>query len=72
MDWPQGQLPKYASFDALLFKGRLPKVSSLGTRFFAHRSRGACQTAPESPEHLKAKFVIAQSARAVGWRASTE
>ncbi|MGA3229804.1 MAG: competence protein CoiA family protein [Candidatus Binatus sp.] len=53
-------------------RAAIPKVSSLGTRFFAHRSRGACQTAPESPEHLKAKFVIAQSARAVGWRASTE
>ncbi len=50
----------------------IPKVSSLGTRFFAHKSRARCQTAPESPEHLQAKFIIAESAEAAGWRASTE
>jgi hypothetical protein len=50
----------------------VPKVSSLGTRFFAHKSRTDCQTAPESPEHLKAKFTIAESARAMGWEAFAE
>ena len=35
----------------------IPKVSSLGARFFAHKSRAGCQTAPESPEHLQAKFI---------------
>ncbi len=50
----------------------IPKVSSLGTRFFAHKSRAGCQTAPESPEHLQAKFIIAESAKAAGWQASTE
>ncbi len=50
----------------------IPKVSSLGTRFFAHKSRAGCQTAPESLELLQAKFIIAESATAAGWQASTE
>jgi competence protein CoiA len=50
----------------------IPKVSSLGTHFFAHKSRAGCQTGPESPEHLQAKFIIAESAETAGWRASTE
>src|SRR5712691_8625477 len=50
----------------------IPKVNSLGTRFFAHKSRAGCQTAPESPAHLQAKFIIAESATAAGWQASTE
>ncbi|MDO8433338.1 MAG: hypothetical protein Q7S58_13110 [Candidatus Binatus sp.] len=50
----------------------IPKLSSLGTRFFAHKSSGACQTADESPEHLRAKFIVAETARAAGWHASTE
>lgn len=50
----------------------IPKVSRLGTRFFAHQSRAACQSGPESPEHLKAKFLIAESARAAGWDACVE
>ena len=50
----------------------IPKVSSLGARFFAHKSRAGCQTAPESLELLQAKFIIAESATAAGWQASTE
>jgi hypothetical protein len=50
----------------------IPKLSSLGTRFFAHKSRSDCQVAPESAEHLLAKFIIADSARAVGWETSAE
>lgn len=48
------------------------KLSSLGTRFFAHKSRTGCQTAPESHEHLEAKFIIAESAGAAGWQVFTE
>jgi hypothetical protein len=50
----------------------IPKVSSLGTRFFTHKSRTDCQTALEFPEHLRAKFIIAESARAAGWEAFAE
>lgn len=50
----------------------IPKVSRLGTRFFAHKSRAECSSAPESPEHLMAKFVIAESARSEGWQVQTE
>jgi hypothetical protein len=53
-------------------RSAIPKVSSLGTRFFAHKSRAGCATAPESAEHLKAKFVIAESARTLGWQVFTE
>lgn len=50
----------------------IPKLGSLGTRFFAHKIRVGCQTALESPEHLQPKFTIAESATAAGWQASTE
>lgn len=50
----------------------IPKLSRLGTPFFAHKSRADCQTAPESAEHLQAKFIIAESARAAGWKAFAE
>src|SRR5262249_27261332 len=52
--------------------GAIPKVSSLGTRFFAHGTHADCQSAVESPEHITAKFIIAESARAVGWDAFAE
>jgi competence CoiA-like predicted nuclease len=50
----------------------IPKLSILSTRFFAHKSRTGCQASPESSEHLKAKFIIAESARAAGWQVFTE
>jgi hypothetical protein len=50
----------------------IPKISTLGTRFFAHKSHVNCHTGPESPEHLQAKFIIATSARAAGWEAFAE
>ena len=72
MECPQVELQEYAPFDALLFQRRIPKTSSLDTRFFAHKSGADCRTSPESLEHLKAKFIIAQSARAAGWQVFTE
>src|SRR6266852_5866783 len=54
------------------YKELTGRCTSLGTRFFAHKSRAGCQTAPESPAHLQAKFIIAESATAAGWQASTE
>ena len=50
----------------------IPKISRLETRFFAHKNRASCQSAPESAEHLKAKAIIAESARAAGWQTFTE
>ena len=50
----------------------IPKVSHLGTRFFAHKYLGQCATAPETEEHLKAKWIIAKTALAAGWQANTE
>ncbi|WP_221091189.1 competence protein CoiA [Deinococcus aquaedulcis] len=50
----------------------VPKTSSLGTFFFAHRQRGDCTSASETPEHLLAKSVIAQAAQDAGWHVVTE
>lgn len=50
----------------------VPKRSSLGTKFFAHKSRGHCSTAPESKEHLLAKDTIARAALGAGWTVQTE
>jgi len=48
------------------------KRSSLGTLFFAHQRSGACNTEPESREHLLAKEITARAALSVGWIAATE
>jgi hypothetical protein len=72
MDCPQGQLQEYASFDALLFKRRYPENQQAGDAVLCHKSRADCQSAPESAEHLKAKVIIAESARSAGWQVFTE
>ena len=48
------------------------KTSKLGTRFFAHRSKGDCSAKPESIAHLSLKELAFTSARAHGWDAITE
>lgn len=48
------------------------KRSPLGTKFFAHARKGKCATAPETPEHLLAKDIIARTAIECGWTAETE
>lgn len=48
------------------------RTSKLGTRHFAHSRIGSCTTKPESAEHLLAKSIVAQSAIAQGWDATTE
>lgn len=53
----------------------IPKVSPLGTRFFAHKpdpSSRTCQAARESPEHLRLKWLIAKAAQDAGWTSITE
>lgn len=50
----------------------IPKVSKLGTRFFAHKPKSVCGSAGESAEHLHAKWVIAHAAAEAGWIAETE
>lgn len=50
----------------------IPKTSKLGNFFFAHERRGECTTAPESPEHLYCKGLIASAAQSAGWTVTTE
>jgi hypothetical protein len=51
----------------------VPKVSSRGTRFFAHfRKDEKCTSAPESWLHLLAKHQVAVAAQSAGWDAKTE
>jgi hypothetical protein len=48
------------------------KTSTRGLKFFAHKSRGACQSAPETEANLALKTLAAQAAQRAGWRCSTE
>ncbi|WP_456849888.1 competence protein CoiA family protein [Bradyrhizobium sp. USDA 4504] len=48
------------------------KTSARGLNFFAHKSRGPCQSAPETEEHLVLKALAAAAARRAGWTCSTE
>jgi hypothetical protein len=48
------------------------KISTQGLKFFAHKSRGPCQSAPETEAHLALKTLAAQAAQRAGWRCSTE
>jgi hypothetical protein len=48
------------------------KTSIRGLKFFAHKSRGPCQSAPETEAHLALKALAAQAAQRAGWGYSTE
>lgn len=48
------------------------KRSRYGTQFFAHARRGVCSSGQESPEHLRAKEIIARAADHCGWQANVE
>ena len=48
------------------------RISTRGLKFFAHKSRGPCQSAPETEEHLGLKTLAAQAAQRAGWTCSTE
>ncbi|MBT3029427.1 MAG: hypothetical protein KME48_19890 [Candidatus Thiodiazotropha sp. (ex Ctena orbiculata)] len=51
----------------------IAKTSPLGTFFFAHyRKATDCYAAPESPEHVYLKEIIATSAKAAHWAVITE
>lgn len=52
--------------------GVVLKMSSLGTRYFAHKARGGCDTAPETQEHLRAKTIICKALKEAGWVATPE
>jgi hypothetical protein len=49
------------------------RTSKLGVRHFAHKAAGDCASHPaETGQHLYAKSVIVQAARALGWEAEPE
>jgi hypothetical protein len=48
------------------------KISTRGLKFFAHKSRGPCHSAPETEAHLTLKTLAAQAAQRAGWKCSTE
>jgi competence protein CoiA len=48
------------------------KTSPRGIRFFAHKAKGECATAPESEAHIHLNQRAVAIARARGWSASTE
>jgi competence protein CoiA len=53
----------------------IPKTSSRGIKFFAHKAKGDCAIhvgAPESAEHLQTKALLAEAARRAGWTATVE
>jgi hypothetical protein len=52
----------------------LPKVSSRGLQYFAHKAGVDCQLheGGETPEHLELKSILADAARAAGWEAIIE
>jgi len=53
----------------------VPKTSTLGTQFFAHKSNTDCRLhegGPESTEHLATKAAVARAAREIGWDAVIE
>jgi hypothetical protein len=48
------------------------KRSRLGTRFFAHMTRGACATGTETEVHLELKRMAVEAARSHGWITQAE
>ncbi len=52
--------------------GVVLKTSSLGTRYFAHKARDGCETAPETQEHLRAKTIIRRVLKEADWVATPE
>lgn len=48
------------------------KTSPLGTRYFAHKRKGKCATAPESKEHIEAKRQIVEGIQRTTWIAQSE
>ncbi|MCW5602598.1 competence protein CoiA family protein [Nitrosomonas sp.] len=50
----------------------IPKVSKLNNYFFAHSRASSCSYAPETPEHIFLKTLIAKQAASAGWNVVTE
>jgi len=67
-----GKPPVTAIANAVLSRLVVMKTSTRGVKFFAHKSRGPCQSAPETEAHLALKTLAARAARRAGWTCSTE
>lgn len=50
----------------------IPKISKLGTQYFAHARRNDCTSVNETKEHLQLKAIVAQIATKEGWKVITE
>ena len=48
------------------------KKSKLGTKFFAHHRKNACDSVPETAEHLYVKNQICEIAKSYGWDVQSE
>jgi competence CoiA-like predicted nuclease len=49
-----------------------PRVSKLGTRHFAHRIKGGCESKPETAEHLFIKSELALGCHDAGYQVDAE
>ena len=75
-DWTELK-GSYRHSDVIMTCGQAgyPKTSPLGTQFFSHKSGSNCTVhdgGPETQQHLRAKAMIAEIARDLGWIATVE
>lgn len=66
---------KTSTLQMLCGNDAVPKNSPLGLQYFAHKPNTECtlhEKSDESPEHLRAKTLVAEAAESAGWKATIE